>query len=264
MKFMSLVTLAAAPALALAAPIEYPPSRTVEQTDDFHGVKVSDPYRWLEDVDSADTKEWVTAQNKVTFDFLAQLPKRETIKQRLQELLNYPRFSLPSKQGGRYYYSYNTGLQNQSPLYVKDSLGAEGRVIIDPNTMSKDGTVALSAVSPSDDGRWLGYGIAKAGSDWNEFRVRRLDTGEDTADVIQWVKFSGLSWTKDSAGFFYSRYPEPRRDGNKVFSDLADQKIYYHRIGTAQADDQLVYERPDQPKWGLGGSVTEDGRYLLI
>jgi prolyl oligopeptidase len=264
MKFMSLVTLAAAPALAFAANYTYPSSKATDVVDEVHGVKIPDPYRWLEDVDSAETKAWVAAQNKVTFDFLAQLSKRDAIKQRLQELMNYPRFSLPSKMGGRYFYSHNTGLQNQSPLYVKDSLGAAGRVVIDPNTMSKDGTVALTTIAPSNDGKWLGYGIAKAGSDWNEFRVRDLATGQDTADVINWVKFSGFSWTKDSAGFFYSRFPEPRREGNQVFSDLSNQKIYFHRLGTAQADDVLVYERPDQPKWGLSGGVTEDGRYLII
>jgi prolyl oligopeptidase len=136
--------------------------------------------------------------------------------------------------------------------------------VIDPNTMSKDGTVALTAIAPSDDGKWLGYGIAKAGSDWNEYRVRNLATGEDTADVINWVKFSGFSWTNDSGGFFYSRYPEPRREGNQVFSDLSNQKIYYHRLGTPQSADVLVYERPDQPKWNINGGVTEDGRYLII
>lgn len=253
-----------APALVNAANFEYPVSKPVDQVDEVHGVKIPDPYRWLEDVDSADTKAWVQAQNKTTFDFLAHLPNRDSIKQRLMELQNYPRYSLPFKSGGRYFYTYNAGLQNQSPLYVKDTLTAEGRVVIDPNTMSKDGTVALAVTAPSDDGKWLGYGIARAGSDWNEFRVRNLATGEDTNDVINWVKFSALSWTNDSAGFFYSRYPEPRREGNQVFSDLANQKIYYHRLGTSQADDVLVYERPDEPKWGLGGGVTEDGRYLLI
>lgn len=264
MKLKALVTLAATPVLALAAQFEYPASKTVDQVDEVHGVKIADPFRWLEDVDSADTKAWVGAQNKVTFDFLKNLPKRDAIKQRLQELLNFPRYSLPGKTGGRYFYTYNSGLQNQSPLFVKDSLTAEGRLVIDPNTMSKDGTVALSSIAPSEDGKWVGYGIARAGSDWNEFRVRDLATGQDTEDVINWVKFSGFSWTKDSSGFFYSRYPEPRREGNQVFSDLSNQKIYFHRIGTKQADDLLVYERPDQPKWGLGGGVTEDGRYLLI
>ena len=264
MKFMSVVTLAAAPLVALASPVTYPTSNATEVVDEVHGVKIPDPYRWLEDVDSAATKDWVVAQNKVTFDFLAKLPKRDLIKQRLTELQNYPRYSLPSKQGGRYFYSFNTGLQNQSPVFVKDTLGAEGRAIIDPNKMSKDGTVALTTIAASDDGKWLGYGIAKAGSDWNEFRVRNLATGEDTTDVISWVKFSGFSWTKDSSGFFYSRYPEPRREGNQVFSDLANQKIYFHKLGTPQSADVLVYERPDQPKWGLGGVVTEDGRYLII
>ena len=252
-----------APALALAV-VTYPPSKTVDHRDDYHGTKVADPYRWLEDVDSADTKAWVGAQNESTFGFLKNLPKRDAIKQRLTELINYPRYSLPRKEGGRYFYSYNTGLQNQSPLYVKDNLAAEGRLLLDPNTLAQDGTVAVANTSPSPDGRWLGYALATAGSDWNEFRVLDLATGQNTADVIKWVKFSGFSWTKDGKGFFYSRYPEPRREGNQVFSDLANQKIYYHRIGTAQADDLLVYERPDEPKWGLGGRVTEDGRYLLI
>lgn len=250
------------PVLATATP--YPVTPTTDQVDDFFGTKVADPYRWLEDVDSAATAEWVGAQNKVTFDFLATLPKREAIKQRMLELLNYPRFSLPSKEGGRYFYTYNTGLQNQSPLYVKDSLAAEGRVIIDPNTFAADGTTAITTANASHDGRWLGYGIARAGSDWNEFRVRDLATSEDTGDVVQWVKFSGLSWTKDSKGFFYSRYPEPRQDGNQVFSELANHTIYYHRLGTPQAEDVLVYARPDEPKWNLSAAVTEDGRYLLI
>lgn len=252
-----------APALALAA-FDYPTTKTVDHTDDYFGTKVADPFRWLEDVDSADTKAWVVGENKVTFEFLSKLVQRDAIKQRLTELVNYPRFSLPSKEGGHYFYTYNTGLQNQSPLYVKDTLAAEGRVIIDPNTMSKDGTVALTVSSPSPDGKWLGYGIAAAGSDWNEFRVRDLATGQDTADVIKWVKFSGMSWTKDGKGFFYSRYPEPRKEGNQTFSDLANHTIYYHKLGTPQAEDTLVYARPDQPKWSLGGSVTDDGRYLLI
>ena len=252
-----------APVITLAA-VTYPTSKTVEQLDDYHGTKVADPYRWLEDVDSADTKAWVGAQNDTTFGFLKNLPQREAIKQRLTELVNYPRFSLPRKEGGRYFYTYNSGLQNQSPFYVKDSLAAEGRLLLDPNTLAQDGTVALASTSPSPDGKWLGYALAIAGSDWNEFRVLDLATGQDTVDVIKWVKFSGFSWTKDGKGFFYSRYPEPRREGNQVFSDLANQKIYYHHIGTAQADDLLVYERPDEPKWGLGGSVTEDGRYLII
>ncbi len=253
-----------APALVALAAYQYPTAKTVDQVDNYHGTKLADPYRWLEDVDSADTKSWVGAENQVTFDFLKTLPRREAIKQRLMELINYPRFSLPTKEGGRYFYTYNTGLQNQSPLFVKENLAATGRMLIDPNTLSKDGTVALANTAPSPDGRWLGYALATAGSDWNEYRVLDFATGKDTSDVIKWVKFSGFSWTKDGNGFFYSRYPEPRKEGNQVFSDLSNQKIYYHRMGTPQTDDRLVYERPDEPKWGLGGSVTEDGRYLLI
>ena len=251
------------PVLAFSA-VTYPTSKTVDHIDDYHGTKVADPYRWLEDVDSTDTKAWVGAENETTFGFLKNLAQREAIKQRLTELINYPRFSLPRKEGGRYFYTFNTGLQNQSPLYVKDNLAAEGRLLLDPNTLSKDGTVALANTAPSPDGKWLGYALASAGSDWNEFRVLDLATGKDTADAIKWVKFSGFSWTKDGKGFFYSRYPEPRREGNQIFSDLANQKIYYHRMGTTQVDDLLVYERPDEPQWGLGGGVTEDGRYLII
>jgi prolyl oligopeptidase len=253
----------ALPVCALAA-WNYPSSKTVDHTDVYHGTKVADHYRWLEDVDAGDTASWVGAQNKATFDFLAGIPQRQAIKQRLTEIYNYPRFGVPAKEGGRYFYTFNSGLQNQSPLYVKDSLAAEGRIVIDPNKLSTDGTVALTTNSPSKDGQWLGYGIAASGSDWNEFRVKSIATGEDTSDVIKWVKFSGFNWTKDSKGFFYSRYPEPRKDANTTFSDLANQTIYYHRLGTPQADDQLIYEDAANPKRGWGGTVTDDGRYLLI
>ncbi len=251
------------PALATAA-WNYPATKTVEHFDDYPGARVADPFHWLEDVDAADTKAWVQAENKVTFDFLATIPQRDAIKQRLTELFNYARYSLPSKQGGKYFYTENTGLQNQAPLYVKDSLAAAGRLLLDPNTLAKDGTVALSGYRVSEDGQWLLYGTAAAGSDWNEFRVRSVATGQDTGDVINWVKFSPMSWTHDSKGFFYSRFPEPRREGNSTFSDLANQKIYYHRLGTAQAADQLIYESPEFPKRGWGASVSDDGRYLLI
>ncbi|MFI5337486.1 MAG: S9 family peptidase, partial [Opitutales bacterium] len=255
--------MAALPVLAFAA-WDYPVSKTVGQTDDYFGTKVADPYRWLEDLDSPDTKAWVDAQSRRTGDFLAKLPQRDAIRQRLLDLTNYPRFSLPAKEGGKYFYTHNTGLQNQSPLFVKDSLAAEGRLLLDPNTLAKDGTVALSGFAASEDGQWLAYGTATAGSDWNEFHVRSVATGQDTGDLLRWVKFSGMSWTKDSKGFFYSRYPEPQKKGNATFSDLDHQKIYYHRLGTSQDADALVYESPDFPKRGWGGVVTDDGRYLLI
>jgi len=254
---------ALAPVLALAA-VNYPSSKTVEHVDVYHGTTVADPYRWLEDVDSADTKAWVEAQNKVTFDFLAGIPQREAIKQRLTELFNYPRYTLPTKEGGRYFYTYNTGLQNQSPLYVKDSLTAEGRVLIDPNTLAADGTVALAGSSISPDGRWIAYNTATAGSDWNETRVRSVLTGQDAPDQLKWLKFSGTSWTQDSQGLYYARFDEPPKTGNQVFSKLENKKLYYHRLGTPQADDVLVYERPDQPKWSFGATVTDDGRYAVL
>ena len=254
---------ALAPTLALAA-WNYPAARPGDHTDDYFGTKVADPFRWMEDVDSAATKAWVGAENKVTFDFLAKIPQREAIRQRLLELFNYPRFSLPQKQGGRYFYTMNTGLQNQAPLYVKDSLAAEGRLLLDPNTLAADGTVALSGYEASEDGKWLLYGTAAAGSDWNEFRVRDVATGRDTADVIKWVKFSGLSWTHDSQGFFYSRFPEPKKETNGTFSNLANQTVRYHRLGTAQEADTLVFESPEFPKRGWGAGVTDDGRYLLL
>jgi len=263
MRKTPLLVILIAPVIALAN-WNYTASKTVDHTDDYHGTKVADPFRWLEDVDSADTAAWVGSQNQTTFSFLATIPEREAIKQRLTELYNYPRYSLPNKEGGRYFYTFNTGLQNQSPLYVKDSLKSEGRIIIDPNKLSADGTVALTTTAPSKDGQWLGYGIAASGSDWNEFRVKSIATGEDTADVIKWVKFSGFNWTKDSKGFFYSRYPEPQKGANTTFSDLANQKVYYHRLGTPQSEDRLIYEDPANPKRGWGGVVTDDGRYLLI
>ena len=258
--------LAAALPLCAAPNWNYPAAPRGAQVDDYQGTKVADPYRWLEDLDSPQTSAWVEAQNKLTFGFLEQLPQREQFKARLTKLWNYPRFGLPTKEGGQYFFTKNDGLQNQAVLYVQRSLAAEPRVLLDPNTLAKDGTVALTAYEVSHDGQWLVYGTAAAGSDWNEFRVRRIADGQDTADLIKWVKFSGLSWTRDSRGFFYSRYDEPKVDAGtgKTFGELAHQKLFYHRLGTAQGDDKLIYEIPAEPKWFVGGGVTEDGRWLVI
>ncbi len=247
-----------------ALAFDYPPAKSVDQTDTYHGTAIADPYRWLEDLDSPDTAAWVAAQNQVTFAHLATLPQRDSIKKRLLELLNYPRYSLPSKHGDLYFYTANSGLQNQSPLFAKKSHTDSGRLILDPNTLSPDGTTALTTIAPSEDARYLAYGTAQAGSDWNEFRILDLTTNKPAPDLIRWVKFSGLAWTHDHKGFFYSRFPEPAKDQNQVFSDLANQAVYYHRLGTPQSDDLLIYARPDQPKWGLHASLSEDGRYLLI
>jgi prolyl oligopeptidase len=246
-----------------ASPLSYPQARRGDQVDDYHGVKVADPYRWLEDTDSAETHAWVEAENKVTFGYLEQIPERPAIRERLTKLWNYERFGVPHKEGGRYFYDHNNGLQNQNVVLVAESLNAEPRVLLDPNTLSADGTVAMSGAAITDDGKLLAYGTAASGSDWNEWHVRDIDTGKDLPDVIKWVKFSGASWTKDDKGFFYSRYDEPKggaslRDANYF------HKLYYHQLATPQAEDKLIYERPDNKELGFGGSVTDDGRYLII
>lgn len=252
-------TIAARSGDALLA---YPKAKTVDQVDDYHGVKVADPYRWLEDTDSADTHEWVEAENKVTFSYLDQIPYRGAIRDRLTKLWNYERFTVPQQRGGQYFYQHNNGLQNQNVLLVAGSLNAEPRELLDPNRLSSDGTVALSATAITDDGKLLAYGTAASGSDWQEWHVRDVDTGRDLPDLIKWVKFSGASWTKDGKGFFYSRYDEPK--GTVLRDTNYFQKLYYHQVGTSQADDKLIYERPDNKEMGFSGSVSDDGRYLII
>ncbi|MBE9113381.1 S9 family peptidase [Nodosilinea sp. LEGE 07298] len=241
----------------------YPPSPQHDQVDTYHGVTVPDPYRWLEDPQSPASREWIAAQNTVTDGYLQTLPKRREISDRLTQIWNYERYSTPFKRGGRYFYFKNDGLQNQSVLYTQPSLEAEPRVLLDPNTLSEDGTVSLSGMAVSENGAYLAYGLSSAGSDWVEWRVRDIATGEDTDDLLKWVKFSGASWSHDHAGFFYSRYDEPD-ETTKLEAVNYYQKLYYHRIGTPQSEDELVYERPDQKEWGFGGGVTEDGRYLII
>ncbi|MEQ9553206.1 MAG: prolyl oligopeptidase family serine peptidase [Coleofasciculus sp. G3-WIS-01] len=244
-------------------PLTYPTTRQADQVDDYHGTKVADPYRWLEDPDSEETKAWVEAQNKVTFGYLEDIPQRESLKQRITKVWNYEKYGIPYKEGNRYFYFKNDGLQNQSVLYTLTSLDGEPRVLIDPNTLSEDGTIALSGAAMSDDGNRMAYGLSTSGSDWQEWKVRDVETGEDLSDHLQWVKFSGASWTTDNQGFFYSRYDEPN-DATKLEDANYYHKLYYHKLGTAQSDDLLIYHRPDQKEWMFNGSVTEDGHYLII
>jgi prolyl oligopeptidase len=255
--------LAAFAAAQGQGPVAYPESKRMDQLDDYHGTKVADPYRWLEDTDSQQTKAWVEAQNRVAFKYLNEIPERSRIKERLTRLWNFERYGTPFKEGSRYFYAKNDGLQNQSVVYTTTSLDAQPEVLIDPNTLSTDGTVALSGLSISDDGKLMAYGLSASGSDWQEWRVRDVETRKDLPDLVKWVKFSAASWTPDGKGFFYSRYDEPsektRMAGVNYF-----QKLYYHRIGTPQSQDELIYERPDQKEWGFSGGVTEDGRYLII
>ena len=244
-------------------PIEYPVARQVEQSDNYHGVTVQDPYRWLEDPNTDKTQAWIAAQNEVTQAYLATITAKDKIQQRLTQLWDYEKYSSPFKRGERYFYFKNDGLQNQSVLYTLKTLADEPQVLLDPNTLSTDGTVALSGLSISDDGQWLAYGLSKAGSDWKEYLVRNIETGEDCPDRIQWVKFSGASWTQDNQGFFYSRYDQPNPE-TKLEDVNYYQKLYYHRLGTDQSEDTLIYHRPDQKEWGFSGGVTEDGKYLII
>ncbi len=268
MKRTALAALAVGGLLAAALagePLKYPRTRKVEQTDVYHGVKVADPYRWLEeDVrKSPAVREWVAEENKVTFAYLESIPQREAIKKRLTEVWNYPKYSAPFKVGGKYFFSKNDGLQNQSVLYELDRLDGTPKVLLDPNTWSKDGTVALAGLAFTDDARLLAYGVAEAGSDWTYWKVKNVQDGKVLDDEIRWVKFGGASWTHDDKGFYYSRFPEPK-PGEKYQGLPLNQKLYYHRLGTPQNDDKLVYEMPDHPRWTVSGDVTDDGRYLIL
>ena len=217
----------------------------------------------MEDLDSAEVAQWVAQQNAVTQAHLQSLPLRAPLERRLTELWNYPRTSLPVLEGGRLFYSKNSGLQRQSPIFMRSSVSTEPVLVLDPNVLFPDGSRAVSQYAPSPDATLLAYAVAEGGADWETIHLRDLATGADLPDEIRWMRFSDLSWTRDAHGFFYSRYPEPPK--NKVLeAALSGQAIYYHRIGTPQSDDVLIYERPDQPSWIVGGSVTEDGRYLLV
>jgi len=231
--------------------------------DNYHGIEVKDPYRWLENPDSEETQAWVKAQNQVTFAYLEQIPARQQIKQRLTQLWDYEKYSIPFQEGERYFYFKNNGLQNQSVLYTLTALDGEPEVLLDPNTFSEDGTVALSGLSISDNGKLIAYGVSASGSDWQEWKIRNIETSEDLTDRLQWIKFSGAAWTKDGRGFFYSRFDEPN-EKTKFEDTNYYQKLYYHQLGTSQSEDILVYHRPDQKEWGFSGDVTEDGRYLII
>jgi prolyl oligopeptidase len=241
----------------------YPLAHTVDQVDVYHGIPVKDPYRWLEDAHSLETRAWIDAENAITFAYLENLPGRAAIKRRLTKLWDYEKYSAPFKEGERYFFFKNDGLQNQSVLYFADALDTAPRVLLDPNKLSKDGTVALSGASVSEDGKYLAYGLSDAGSDWVTWHVRDVETGADTGDLLKWVKFSGAVWSKDGKGFYYGRYAEPA-PGEELQQANYFQKLYYHRLSESQEQDALVYERPDQKGWRFGAAVTEDGQYLLI
>jgi prolyl oligopeptidase len=248
---------------AATTPLPYPDTPRVDQIDDYFGTRVADPYRWLEEVDSPQTQRWIAEENALTESVLANVPQRAGILARLTEVWNYERRSVPQKVGNLFAFFRNTGLQNQAVLWVTRDLAEPGRVLLDPNTFSVDGTVALSGSEFSDDGSLLAYSVSSSGSDWQEWHVRDVATGTDRPDLVRWSKFSGAAWKRDGSGFYYSRYDEPAL-GSKFKDTNYYHKLYFHRLGTPQSTDVLVYERPDHKDWNFAGMTSEDGRYLLL
>jgi len=247
---------------AFAQKLSYPPTKTVDVVDDYHGFKVQDPYRWLEDFESDEVKRWVDEQNRLTFDFIRSTPFYDKIKNRLTELMNYPRYSVPVKAGERYFFFKNDGLQNQSVLFMREGLKGKDILVIDPNKFSEDGTVALMNLSYSKDGRFLAYGVSTSGSDWQEIRIRDVLTGKDYDEVLKWCKFSSIAWLPDNSGFYYNRFPEPGTVPKGEENNY--NKVYFHRLGTPQSEDRLVYERPDAKELNFYPQITEDGKYLIL
>ena len=275
MRFLAISCLAAVCTLGAAAQanptmnrnsalLPYPKPHTVSQTDDYFGTKVADPYRWMEDVDSADTRAWIEAENKVTAGYFAPLqPLKDSLHSRMMALVNFERYSAPTRYGSRYIYSHNTGLQNQNVVFWTEGLNGTPHVLIDPNTLSADGTVALAGMSVTDDGRLAAFQIAEAGSDWQHIVVRDVTTGKDLPDTIQWVKFGGAAWLKDGSGFYYTHYEAPK-EGAALKAISSSPQIYFHKLGTKQEDDTFVFERKDDPEIFLSAGVTDDGRYLIL
>ncbi len=239
----------------------YPSAPRGTVTDDYHGTVVADPYRWLENPDAPETRTWIEAENALFEGWVSQAMERAPLRARLEELWNYERFSSPMKVKDRYFYFRNDGLQNQSAMYVSEGIDGSPRVLLDPNALSADGTLSLTEYSVSDDARYLAYGVSDGGSDWMKFRIRDITTGNDLEETLEWVKFSNATWTPDGTGFYYGRYPAP---ANPLEEVNVDQKLYFHKVGTPQSADTLVYERPDHPDWGFEPHITEDGKTLVL
>jgi len=248
--------------LISAQKLTYPPARMDNVVDDYFGTKVPDPYRWMENADSPETQAWVEAENKLTHTYLNSIPAREKIKSRLTELMNFPKYSVPRKVGGRYFFFKNNGLQNQSILYMQKTLKSEPEVVLDPNKLSPDGTIALSLESFSKDGKLLAYALSKSGSDWQEIKILNIDTKKEFPETIKWCKFTDVAWKDDKTGFFYNRYPEP---GTVSEEDQYNyNRVYFHKLGTPQTEDQLIYEDPEHKELSFTPFITEDGKYLVL
>ena len=241
----------------------YPTTPRGDVVDDYHGTQIADPYRWLEDLGSAATTSWIAAQNAFTLPLLEALPQRARLLSRLTQLWNYPRTSLPVEAAGHLYYRHNPGLQKQAPLYRRTLRDAHPQLLLDPNVLSADGSLSLADWAPSPDGRFLAYALSQGGADWAEVRIRDMATDRDFPEVIRWYRFSEIAWTKDGKGFFYGRFPEPPQ-GKALEAELVDHQIHYHRVGSAQDKDLPIYRRRELPRYFIGASVTDDGRYLII
>ncbi len=242
---------------------QYPKIERCNRVDVYHGIEVKDPFRELENNNSSITKRWIQDQNKLTESYLSQIPEREAILKRLTQLQNYERYGLPSLYRDRYFFSKNNGLQNQSVFYTAKTLDEKPKVVIDPNTLSKDGSKSVIQTAVTDDGMLIAYSISTGGSDWQTIKVRNVETGLDLNDTIEWVKFSGISWDKKGEGFYYSRYPQPKH-GDELHETNHFHTLYYHKLGAEQSNDRLIYERKDHKDWIILGCVSEDGKYLLI
>jgi prolyl oligopeptidase len=256
------VTMVATPTFGVAKQWQYPEAKKGTVVDDYHGTSVPDPYRWLEDPNSPETTAWVEAENELTHSYIDTEPSREAVKKRLEEIWNYPKYSLPTKKGDRYFFSKNDGLQNQSVLYMQTSLDGDADVVIDPNKLSDDGTVALRNEAFSDDGTLLAYGLSRSGSDWQEIKIRNVDTGKDYPEVIEFVKFAGIAWKKDKSGFYYNRFPDPGSVPDEDQNNYS--RVYWHKLGTPQSEDVLVYEDRSNEEVGFSPYMTDDGDYLCL
>lgn len=253
--------LALSPAQLTSQQLQYPQTKKVDQVDTYFGVKVGDPYRWLEDDNSPETARWVEAQNKVTYGYLEKIPFRQQVKQRLENLYNYPKYGAPYRKGEYYIFSKNDGLQNQSVMYIQKGLDGKPEVLIDPNKLSADGTARLGTLSFSKDGRYAVVGVSRSGSDWQDFYVMEVATRKYLPDTLLWTKFSGASWQGD--GFYYSRYDPPEK-GKELSSKNVNQKVYFHKLHTPQSTDELVYEDRAHPERMNGVGTTQDERFAIL
>lgn len=258
-----LFAAAAIAALSASAPLRYPVAERSTYVETYFGTQVADPYRWMENIDSPQTRAWVLAQAKFAQQYMDSIPERAAIYNHVRAAYNYAKRSAPDHHGKHYFYSANSGLQNQSVLYTMDGPSGESRVLLDPNGLSSDGTISVGGESFTRDGSLLAYSLQASGSDWETWHVRNVATGNDYSDELQWSKFSDAAWLPDKSGFYYERYPQPKA-GEEFKAASLNQAVYFHKLGTPQPADTLFFARPDHPDWYVGFQLSRDGRYGII